>query len=83
MKRVYFSFWLISIIAACVLLTGCSGGQLVYTEPGGNVQFLQVQDAALSAGGWIQYQDDAGQWHSVRTTRAEYKGWCGDCCGRK
>lgn len=64
----------------CFMLTGCSGGTLVYTDASSGVHHMQVQDAALSAGGWIQYQTDDGVWHMVRTTRAEYKGHCGDCC---
>jgi hypothetical protein len=65
-----------------LMAAGCAGGTLVYTEPGGNVHSMHVQDAELSAGGTIQYQDDAGQWWPVRATRAEYKGWCGGCCNK-
>jgi hypothetical protein len=61
-----------------LLLAGCAGGQLVVTEKSGKVWKKDVQDARYNkAAQLLEWQDDAGQWHSVDATSALYEGWYG------
>jgi hypothetical protein len=54
------------VLLTVLLLAGCAGGQLVVTEKSGN------RETKL-----LEWQDDAGQWHSVDATSALYDGWYG------
>lgn len=65
-------------LLVALLLAGCSGGQLIVTEKSGNIWKKNVQDARVNKStGLVEWQDDAGQWHSVEAKSALYEGWYG------
>lgn len=70
---------ILSLLLA-LLLTGCSGGPLVYRDMTGKVHKITVQDADISERGLVRYQDDAGKWHMDKCSYGYYKGYRGDCC---
>lgn len=68
----------IAVFLAVLLLAGCAGGQLVVTKKNGKIWKKDVQDARVNkATGLVEWQDDAGQWHSVEAASALYEGWYG------
>ena len=66
------------VLLVALLLAGCSGGQLVVTEKNGKIWKKDVQDAGINkTTKFVEWQDDAGLWHSVEANSALYEGWYG------